>query len=167
MRELDQKPISGENAVFKAASKVSRKQPDVAPALGQYETSNYTIEQQLKKQKQRPRLFPPTNKRHKDIFASTLSNSWSTNKQRLNTTGHRFERKRDSCEDFLGPGYYCMPREFEQADVRVKKNIMFSKDERFKKQKSNVPGPGQYQDNVINLWNKRTFNLCFNNWQDS
>lgn len=54
-----------------------------------------------------------------------------------------------------------MPREFDKRSTQG--NFCISKQERFTANTNWLPGPGAYQDENDNLWNKRTYNLLFNN----
>lgn len=69
-------------------------------------------------------------------------------------------RRADRSEDYLGPGYYNMPREFDGGRYGVQGAI--SKEQRFKKSKDSGPGPGDYSSQESNPWNKKTYNLLFN-----
>eukprot|EP01022_Parablepharisma_sp_SALTPOND_P005157 TRINITY_DN121831_c0_g1_i1.p1 TRINITY_DN121831_c0_g1~~TRINITY_DN121831_c0_g1_i1.p1 ORF type:complete len:430 (-),score=8.21 TRINITY_DN121831_c0_g1_i1:241-1530(-) len=53
IKELEQKPTIGQSAVFRSPMKLSRKKPDAAPSIGQYDQSLHTIQARLQKQKER------------------------------------------------------------------------------------------------------------------
>ena len=77
--------------------------------------------------------------------------------------GERFPvRRMEENESYLGPGYYNMPREFDQSRIPIQANSNSSKEKRFKAASNVVPGPGFYKEE-ISLWNKKSFNLLFNN----
>ena len=126
------------------------------PDAGQYDVSLETIEGKMKKQldKAQP-LVPPVKK---SLFVNPEHHF--IEKGRKKTGRVPFEKINES-DEYVGPGYYYVPREFDQIGVGLQGNLITSKDTRFKTKETEGPGPGSYQDN-ISLWNKKTYNLLFN-----
>ncbi len=73
------------------------------------------------------------------------------------------QKKQEEYEKYLGPGCYDMPREFDKNLGDIKGNPLVSKDKRFHAERKMGPGPGQYTNEEMNTWNRRTFNLLFSN----
>ena len=137
---------------FKPSVKMSRKKPEVAPCIGQYDTSFETIEGKIRRNNCRGKYAPSIALRR----AEKAKIIYYTPIKKLS------DNKNCSYDEYLGPGYYCIPREFEQTRIKFKGNIITSKDTRFKDDGNGIPGPGDYQLNEMNPWNKKTYNLLFN-----
>ena len=160
---MNEKPLVGENAVFRIPSKIPRKKQNDTPAIGQYDMSSDTIEWKLKKQKEKTQsFFPPALRKLKNFFSKETF--YLTGRQPGSTIKERYRtRKNDSRGNCLGPGYYYVPRDFDQTGFGFQNKIVIPKDKRFRTFKKNGPGPGTYQCDVSNPWNKKTFNQFFIN----
>jgi hypothetical protein len=74
----------------------------------------------------------------------------------------------DEAETFLGPGYYEQQQTFDvkPTSTHNKSQNFLSSAPRFipNKNKVEVPGPGQYSNEDLNNWYKRSYNMIFTEW---
>lgn len=83
------------------------------------------------------------------------------------TGGQRFKQaKIDENQKFLGPGYYEQKTFVDEVKQKkgskfVSQEPRFQKSTGFKKQQKAMPGPGSYNINEMETWNKQSFNMMF------
>lgn len=156
--ELEQKKMPGQSAVFRSPTKISRKKPDVVPQIGQYDQSLNTISDNIRKQREKILRNPIIRPRPAALHSE------SNKHMSKSMVNERFVlKKADEHEKYLGPGCYDMPREFDNVKYDAKGNLIMGTDKRFKENVSHGPGPGYYVAEDQSKWNKKTYNLLFNN----
>eukprot|EP00826_Nyctotherus_ovalis_P059948 TRINITY_DN8382_c0_g4_i1.p1 TRINITY_DN8382_c0_g4~~TRINITY_DN8382_c0_g4_i1.p1 ORF type:complete len:161 (+),score=29.33 TRINITY_DN8382_c0_g4_i1:459-941(+) len=157
---MDPKVEAGQSAVFKSPMREQRLREEAVPPIGQYDTSSETIERRLKKQMERGSPGPRRMKNGEIVESNYAIINRHNSKKKLRE--RTIPRNEENLDDYLGPGYYYIPREFDETILGFKGNIIIPKDKRFREKTSDVPGPGAYIDNS-EQWNKKTYNLIFNN----
>eukprot|EP00826_Nyctotherus_ovalis_P055317 TRINITY_DN7336_c0_g1_i7.p2 TRINITY_DN7336_c0_g1~~TRINITY_DN7336_c0_g1_i7.p2 ORF type:complete len:198 (-),score=33.05 TRINITY_DN7336_c0_g1_i7:138-731(-) len=124
---------SPETAAFKQPLNLSKKLPQRSPSIGEYSQAAYTIQAETKKLQMRYAANP--------VLANSNANA---------------KRIREEDENYLGPGYYDLQRDFEEKGMRY--NFFIPKDKRFRYEEEVTPGPGQYPVQEYDHWNKPSFN---------
>ena len=62
-----------------------------------------------------------------------------------------------------GPGNYDVSKAYKSLSETTKKYKVFGIGEKNLRNNNQVPGPGLYGGNSPDLWNKKSFNIIFNN----
>lgn len=158
-REIEPRVDVGQSAVFKSPMREQKVKEEIIPPIGQYDTSNETIEGKLKKQ------IMNSSPKPKRIKGELVENNYSIINRHNSKKWLRervIPRNEENQDDYLGPGYYYIPRDFDETTLGFKGNTIIPKDKRFKEQVNDIPGPGAYIDNNVDQWNKKTYNLIFN-----
>lgn len=150
----------GQSAVFKSPMREQRPREETVPPIGQYDASLETIERRLKRQMERGCPGPKRMKNGEVVESNYAIINRHNSRKKLRERA--IPRNEENQDDYLGPGYYYIPREFDETILGFKGNIIIPKDKRFRDKTSDVPGPGAYMDNSEH-WNKKTYNLIFNN----
>jgi len=146
----------GQSAIFKSPMREQKIKENNIPPIGQYDTSLETIERKLKKQIINS---SPRQRRVGESNYAMINKHNSKNRLRDKV----IPRNEENQEDYLGPGYYYIPREFDETTLGFKGNTIIPKGKRFQEKINDIPGPGAYMGNNMDQWNKKTYNLIFNN----
>ncbi len=111
--------------MFRPPLHISKKRPDVVPAIGEYDQSINTIQADLKKRKERSvRISTASEPRIENPLQSNLK----LNRQLNKSANDRLPMgKADDHEKYLGPGCYDMPREFDKPNMESKGSVLISK----------------------------------------
>eukprot|EP00826_Nyctotherus_ovalis_P006803 TRINITY_DN11651_c0_g1_i5.p4 TRINITY_DN11651_c0_g1~~TRINITY_DN11651_c0_g1_i5.p4 ORF type:complete len:108 (+),score=8.59 TRINITY_DN11651_c0_g1_i5:1519-1842(+) len=95
------------------------------------------------------------------IIATSLLTAIKKNELKGNLQNFSNKKARKGVGSYLGPGSYNLLRDFDIPKNSSRGNPFVSKDQRFKKEGKEGPGPGQYMCNN-NPWHLRTFNSLYN-----